>query len=400
MRNNDRSSGMSLIALGILGIFGLAIAVYFWAHRFGEVPTPPNEANNTSGDLFGAIEVGGSGIKGTVFQLTRRRARELIKAAESEDGFRHRIFEEQRKAQYPDLNTKLKDDVNIAIAADYVATLAQKMHEDFAITPNRIYVALSSGIANLPHLEEIKKAIHARSGLRSDVVAVAEECRLTFDWIVPGTRAYDVVVVDVGSQNTKACYKEETAEGPRIRSFELLSWGVKSFESKVNESAASEPFETVSARERAKLQAHVAQMASGNAGLRGRKRLYLVGGAAWATATLVRPEEARTEWVRLSAPTDFETLRRQAVENRAFDVETAGISNAEARDILVKDISKLKLTYTKEQLVAASDILIAISMALHLREEKEAVFFARPSAYAWMSRYLLEKVADTKSDLP
>ena len=429
---NTRRRAVFLIVLGFLGLLSVAFLILYVASQL-PAPTPstpppqatapaPNSGVDVAprgplspplplaggasplasgSDLFGAVEVGGSGIKGTVFRLTKEQVRSLLAEVEQERGFRYTAFEKARVKQYDDLNTKLKDPQNTNVAADYAEKLVRQMYADFAITPDRVYVVLSSGVASLTHVNAIKQAIYNRTKITPGVVTASEECRLTFDWLVPGGRALDAAVVDIGSQNTKACYKEATSDGLRPRSFEMMPWGVKSFESKVNESKSpTEPFEVASEGSRAELIQLVSAAASGNTGLRARKRLYMVGGAVWAAATLVRPNEALVQWVRLSVPNDFVTLRVRAVANRGFDVDLSQSSSEDIRAAAQKDVEKLKTTYTREQLISAMDILISISEGLHAREEKEAVYFGRPSAYGWMSRYLLEHLAEDKSEMP
>jgi hypothetical protein len=133
--------------------------------------------------------------------------------------------------------------------------------------------------------------------------------------------------------------------------------------------------------------------ASDNSGLRARRRLYLVGGAPWVATTYTHLAEIKTDWVRLSAPRDFQAVRDASAQGKVLEPNVDAIRDPDAHAKAAKDLAKVGTVFTSDQLLDGMDILLAISEDLHVSTEKDVVFFARPGVDAWRSRFLIEKVA-------
>lgn len=352
-------------------------------------PIPVSPPSNP--DMFGAIEIGSSGVKANVFNMTQAEVGKVISDEARENGFRYKAFDEFRRKKYDTFDTKLADPKSIPGVAGHVKQLTEDMYKDFGIPKSRIFVVASSGVGSLAHIADIRKAVADAAGIIPDVISPERECNLVFDWIVPGGRLTQAVVIDIGSGNTKACYGE--TEKSR-RSFELLPIGTKTHETAVKATLKpGQAFDAASAAARPAIAGTVSDAASANAGLRTRKRLYLVGGIIWATATLVRPKEAGDDWVTLSVPDDFYTLRKRAVEGRAYALDEAAVDKPTVLEMAKKDAGRIPDVFTPDQLISGLDISIAITEALKVKSEKDAVFFARPADNGWLQRYLIEKVA-------
>jgi hypothetical protein len=389
--------GIALITAGSLGVLAvmcgivamlIAASVPPDKHIMGSSPQDQNKAAApvklaagpaippsvvTKGSRFGTIEIASSGIKGIEWHITPDDARRLFLVKAGNDGSRYQIFESAMARHFADFNTKLQDRRNSPEAVDAVAAFMRRM-KAHKIPVQNIFIVISSGVADLPQLGELEKSVTARTGIKPDVITPQLECSYTFDWIVPPAHALDSAVVDMGSGNTKACYVEPGADTDRSRGIELLPYGAKTFETKVNSSKKPNvTFARTSARVAPDAVGPLIDQAiDGNPGFLSRSRYYVVGGTAWVTAMLVHSSQSKDDFISLSAPSDFIALRKMTLAEQA-------------------DMGKLRDPFTPNQLVAGLDILIAISNNLNLN--KKTVLFAAPARDAWMSNYLMSKLA-------
>lgn len=382
-----RVQGLALIvagALGTLTVLGMVVAIIIGMIVPTEKHTSPTQASaapnlptTPGGDVFGTIEIGSNGVKGIVWHITPAKAKALFAQKPGADAARYQIFAHAMVRHYDDFNTKLQDARNIGAAADAVADFVKRMRSEHVPLAN-IYIVASSGVADLPQLAEIKLQVAGRTGKSPDVITAERECSYTFEWVVPDSHTYDSAVVDVGSGNTKACYVEHGTYGDRVRGLELVSYGAKTFETKVNaERKPGEDFARISARiSGAALDPPIEDGVAGNPGLLTRPLVYLSGGTAWVTAMLMHPAERDDDYILLSVPIDFTVLRKKAV------AETA-------------DLASLGDPFTPHQLVAGLDVASAVANELNLK--RRAVLFPAPARDAWMSNYLMNKLAESET---
>ena len=344
---------------------------------------------------FGVIEVGGSGIKASVYDISPRQAQALLSDEAAVQGFRYTAFKKALVQDYQTVDTKLSVIASWSTAIKAINTFRAEMESQHGVPADKIYVVASSSVQEVLQFDKFKDKVLRETGTPLDVVTVAQECSLTFRWLVPGSRTYQAVVIDVGSGNTKACYAEPGDDGPRRRAFELLPYGTKTFETEVKKlKRPNESFAQASMRARALLvDPKIDTQSSDNSGLRARRRLYLVGGAPWVATTYTHLAEIKIDWVKLAAPRDFQAVRDASAQGKVLVPDADAIRDPEARAKAEKDLAKVGTVFTPDQLLDGMDILIAISEDLHVSTEKDVVFFARPGVDAWRSRYLVEKVA-------
>jgi Ppx/GppA phosphatase family protein len=371
-----------------VAIFSLLAGLYGFgadAAHAGDSPRSP----------FGVIEVGGSGIKASVYDISPKQALALLSDEAATQGFRYTAFKKALVQDYQPVDTKLSTIMNWQVATDAINTFKARMQKEYNVPADKIYIVASSSVREIPQFKQFQDKVRREVGTPLEAVSVEQECSLTFRWLVPGTRTYQALVIDVGSGNTKACYAEPTEDKDRRRAFELLPYGTKTFETEIKKlKRPNESFAEASARARTLLiDPKIDTQSSGNSGLRARRRLYLVGGAPWVATTYTHLSEINTDWVRLSAPRDFEAVREASAEGKVLDPDLDGIRDPAARAKASRDLAKVGTVFTPDQLLDGMDILIAISEDLHVSTEKDVVFFARPGVDAWRSRFLIEKIA-------
>lgn len=382
----QRLEGIGLVTAGSLGV--LTVLVLIVALIIGmTVPTEHHQsvaqasaapvlAPSPKGDLFGTIEIGSSGIKGIIWRITPGEAKTLFEQKAGIEAARYKVFAHAMVRHFDDFNTKLQDARNIGAAVDAVADFVKRMRGQH-VPPENIYIVASSGVADLPQLDEIKRQVIERTGKTPDVINAERECDYTFQWVVPDAYTYDSAAVDVGSGNTKACYVEHGTYGDRVRGLELVPYGAKTYETKVNAERKGADFATVSARlVQSVIDPPIEDGVAGNPGLLTRRQVYFSGGTAWVTAMLMHPDKAKDDYIDLSLPADFTALRKKTVADQA-------------------DLASLGDPFTPNQLVAGLDVATAVAQELKLA--KRAVLFPAPARDAWMSNYLMEKLAQSET---
>ncbi|MFZ4596057.1 MAG: hypothetical protein ACOYOF_17495, partial [Verrucomicrobiaceae bacterium] len=143
---------------------------------------------------FGVIELGSKGIKAIVVEDKGKDANKVfIPPATIEE------FKPENKNAY--------DGDTAANVAAEVLKITSKMKDKYHMPTEQIFVVMSSGIPN-----EVKVKIENKvAGIDVDRIDVATESRLVFQGIVPAHRLHknEVVVLDIGSGNSKGSYLEE-----------------------------------------------------------------------------------------------------------------------------------------------------------------------------------------------
>lgn len=361
------------------------ILVKLGAGKGAQLPAPgPVEAS----DLFAAIEIGRSGVKPRVYQTTTRTCDKFAGRIGTTE-IPYKDFLEEKRHDYAAYNTDLSDARNVGAVAAEIKAYVDRMYADFAIPAAHILVVGSSSVDDVPHGDELVAAVRAAAGITMEFVSESEEGRLTAQWIMPPTRRYEAVVIDIGSGNTKGGYFIDAAADAEFKSFDT-PLGTKSLTKAVDEGRKSTPFpEMLDLVGENAVVTEVRGIGRSHPDLRNRSRVYLAGGVVWAVTTLTRPESVREDWVLISTH-DFETVRRRALDGRAFEVNLAQIADAELRAEAETAVKSVQKVFTPEQLLAGIKIATTFSTEMEFRK-KEAIFFARSAYSGWISQMVIER---------
>lgn len=354
-------------------------------------------------DLFGVIEIGGSGVKASVINITAQQAEEIeAKFTKGGEELKYDMLAEEKLRPYPEIETSVVFKQNVPRTVKAVEDFIQRMYADNAVQKENVFVVVSSGVQSLPHIGDLLGALRASDRIVAKnigAVAPEDECSLTYRWIVPPYRYDEAVVIDIGSSGANACYVENAGtEQQSFRGFALSQFGTKTFAKAVTEELSRRGQDNSPATF-AKMAGELRQtliypeldvVRGTHPGLETLPRLYLAGGIAWATATLVRPEE-RTRWVRLSA-NDFQTIHDRAVEGRAYTVDLDRMRGGRpVREAVAREIQRIARAFNPDQMVAGTEMLIALKHRLRL-DRKTRIYFAGVARDGWRSQYLLERI--------
>jgi serine/threonine protein kinase len=342
-----------------------------------------------SGNLYGTIEVGSSGIKGQVIQELANTNDEGFKLISRDD----KIAERNANAVDP----KAQAEAVTAVNAMY-----REMQEKFSIPCEQIVIYGSSGLAQkAPHKDELAKAIEQETGKSVEFITPEAEAKYIFDGVVPSWRRNNVFQIDIGSGNTKGAYLQ-AAQATEYQTF-IIPLGTKTFTKEIASNQGQADFTKAAATTKASvLVPQIRDMVQRKPGMQSIPRVYLSGGIVWALSTLIHPcakeqniqtkEERVARFSRLYAE-DINTFYNNVTRDRQrlFQPDLSACS-AEQKQQAEKDIAKIqKDVFSTDNLIAGAEILRALSQELKFTE-KERIFFAKYAIEALPIGYLMQKI--------
>lgn len=345
---------------------------------------------------YGIVEIGSSGVKATAISFDREAVLEPSEpGSPGSDGLsRAERYRTNTLGSFTD-DPIVRDAGQISETVRAVESAIRQLRtsSETNVPRDNIYVVASSSVAVLPHRPQLEEALMRRN-IATTFISASDEAELTFRWVVLPTRWTQAVLVDVGSGNTKGGYINNTGAFTTFRAFDV-PYGSRSLAERATALAASQ---TPDAWEQALTSAGREQVdpllraaASNNPGLVSRPRLYIAGGAAWALASFMHPQDSITEpnWVRLNR-NDITTFRQQVFENADAAVQNrlARISDPNIRQQAETLIANVRERIAPQQMRAGAEILAI--MARHFNVPgKQAIFFSKEALYAWPTMHLL-----------
>jgi serine/threonine protein kinase len=342
-----------------------------------------------SGNLYGTIEVGSSGIKGQVIQELATANDEGFKLISRND----KIAERNANAVDP----KAQSEAVTAVNAMY-----REMQEKFSIPCEQIVIYGSSGLAQkAPHKDALAKAIEQETGKNVEFITPEAEAKYIFDGVVPTWRRNNVFQIDIGSGNTKGAYLQ-AVQATEYQTF-IVPLGTKTFTKEIASNQGQNDFTKAAATTKGSvLVPQIREMVQRKPGMQTIPRVYLSGGIVWALSTLIHPctkeqsiqtkEERVSRFSRIYAE-DINTFYNNVTRDRQrlFQPDLSACS-VEQKQQVEKDIAKIqKDVFSSDNLIAGAEILRALSQELKFAE-KERMFFARYAIEALPIGYLMEKI--------
>ncbi len=341
---------------------------------------------------FGLIEIGGSGVKATFVELR----------APSPAGGEASALDLEIVRRYPIQNLNPAYPENVQKVAMAVDGLVTDLHARYRLDPLHIYIIAASGLNTAPVGGALHVAVDGIVGGRAGAlsfISAQEQAQFGFNGVVNcerlAHRRQQTVFIDVGSSEIVAA-----AAGPRAGACgtepitaRKFGFGVKTAPPAIDEKIA------LALRE-------------GAPGALRRPRAYLGGGIVWAIATMLHSDQGAS-YVPLDAR-DFERVRAQLeadplcltdpdmalradAECKFVDVNFSAVRAVDQRLRAAADHREIVTSiYTREQLIAGTDILL--SLVKQLKLETSALFFARPALNAWMIGFVLAQESGVPHD--
>jgi rRNA processing protein Gar1 len=364
-------------------LFGYALEKYHQDTEDVNAATPVSDSKGPS--YFAGIDLGARGVKAYVYRF--------VNGGEGPDA--RALFKDE-------VNTKLVSAAEgnrftanaIQEAKDAVVKLLGEMKtfaEEKQITP-RYYIVGSSGVVRFDNHDDLKEAVDRATGLSLEFIDAKTEALLGLKSAVPDTRRQEALEVDIGSSNTKlGCLVRDVFNPVE------LPYGTVTLRKAVSTSDDYiSGLQTVLQQVRSAYNTERMNTPC----LGSRKRLYFIGGAAWATATFAHPEAALWGYVPLTRE-DIATFLQHLQDGTWNQTEpqfrfSPKVTQTE-RDAIRKqhsaDVQSVQDVFSREDLLAGASLLRTIMES------------ANPSAQAWFVRngnylfgYALEKYNDIRFD--
>jgi hypothetical protein len=342
---------------------------------------------------FGVIELGSKGIKAIVVSDNGSDNKNNLLPPTMVEEFKPRNKNAYDATGADDVGKKVLNNVS-----DEVSNLTSIMVSKYSMPAEQVYVVMSSGIP-----ADIKKIISDNTmvGVKLDSITVEREAELVFQGIVPPHRLNknEVVVLDIGSGNSKGSYLEEPPSKFETYS---LPMGTGTFSKEVMKLKQNgENFKAVADKVAGEQLLGLLQSQIRNKpGMQNCTRLYLAGGLPYVMTTLLHPEKIgsidpedptgkkTSDWVPLTA----------ADINRFYDIATTNPA-----ELLKPDRSKLGEAanaeldrvvgiFNQDELTAGAVLLKLFMDNMHA-ERKDGIFFSRRALFAWPQGYVKEKLA-------
>ncbi len=343
------------------------------ASKAEELPSAEN--------VYGVIEIGSKGIKASAIQkLPDNPSAEVPPTKKLKD------------YEPVDKDAAKLESIKSGRVVPAVAELARRMEEDYHLQRSHLFLVGSSGLA-----EENRRLLGTLTFAEGQMAFInpTQEATLVFKGIVPKHRLSQVVVLDIGSGNSKGAYLEKGSEFATYS----IPLGTVTYADLVTAARGDATFAAAAETQRtAKLLPAVRSCTQLFPGLQNKRRAYLAGGTPWALATLLHPDQVgadakgvRHDWVKLQA-SDIDTYLAKAKADTAALLKPSldGV-RPENREEAEKDIAKIGTIFTADQILAGAQILKAFADEMQFTK-KDAIFFSRRALYAWPHGYLLEQL--------
>lgn len=333
--------------------------------------TPANITTYASVDNYCSIEVGSKGVKARLYRMK-----------EDAEG-------------YLSIDTDYKNDVNTTIiksmqdgkfseAAMDETTKAVKdeMGKMLGQSPKcKAFVVGSSGVAKASNKDTLAQKVTAATTVGMEFINAEEEARYAFLASVPIKYRNDSLLIDIGSGNTKLAYRD----GEEIKTLEV-PYGSASLAKEMQEKQQAN-FATDDYKKKvtALIQPDFRGKAQTQPKLLNHKRLYWIGGAAWATATYTYPEHSEESVVRIYDK-DLRHFAQRLEQNDWLDTHVPKKASDSAKKAHEKDWEKVKSTFTREDLLSA---LALMDVIVKDGNPKSRINFLRYGQ--WLYGYTREK---------
>jgi len=248
---------------------------------------------------FGGIDVGSKGTKAALFSLTNTPEGDEIGPIFG-DTINTKLVSSMKDGDFTEDGIKDATDAAKRLIEEMKTAANEKRLSDVTY-----YIVGSSGVAIGKNKEALKTSVEAATNVGMTFIDATREGYFGLESSVPAARATTSMYIDIGSGNTKLGCLVGGLDKKNFKSNEIKYGSV----SLRNEARKRRP-DDIAAGIHEVLKEVAAKYATDSEDipcLRNRQRIYWTGGAAWATATFMRPDKALNARVVLTKR-DIETF--------------------------------------------------------------------------------------------
>jgi hypothetical protein len=317
---------------------------------------------------YGGIEIGSKGVKAVVVEV----------------GSPDNLLESVANTTISEGVAKSGEFATVAIeeTAEVVKKFADQIKQK-GVPPERITLIGSCGLPKASNRAALEKAATEAAGVPTmTFITPDDEVKYTIKGLLKESDRAGALLVDVGSGNTKGGF----IQGTGVLSFSI-PYGSVTFENRVAAQAAKDkkPFaEVADSLGASEIAPALAKQVADHPELADRQIAILSGGAAYAMATLLKPDSLSQKSVDFTTRdvADYAALVRKPKIDVANPSAIAG-TPAE------KEVRKLLDTFTPTNLGAGSEILSVVASTFKL--EGKTLRFDRRSLMAMIRGTVLDR---------
>ncbi len=327
---------------------------------------------------FGGIEIGSKGIKWLAVEIDDARAANPVKLLGTGD-----------------VNTtlsRLRGNLFAQDALEDTASAVQKFFDKlaspqgFGVRRGHIFIVASSGLPIPANMDALKDLIRQKTGIGLEVLSVENEVRLAIRGLILQNEQNVSLLLDIGSGNTKGGF---LSQRPGQTSVSVVTLpGTVTFTTEIAKGVkqSKKDFAAVAADKKDSfLMPALKKQISATPTLKDRDPIYLAGGVVWAMVTLAYPEKFEDEHVDVT-PHDIRGFIESLTQKPGAFPE---IQQKNLPPGALKEIGRVRDTFTPDNLLAGGQILAALSETFGFAEHR--VRFARNGRIAWLLGYIVER---------
>lgn len=326
---------------------------------------------------YGVVEIGAKGVKAAVVTSSR----DGEGRSRYETGFRKAINTNliQGVSERGEFDPDAMDNTVSA-----VQELIQGIRSSNPNWSSTITIAGSSALASATNRQELADKLQRATGITPIFIHSAQELRYAIQSTVNPSDSHQTALLDIGSGNARIGYLIAPSAG-RPAGQATLDMPIGSITLSALAQKAQQPGETyLSALNRVvereiqpKIQNDIAQYPV----LRRHKNFMLVGGAAWAMATLMHPEN-QSNYVPIQRHELSDYYNRLTQNPQSLlNQDLGGIGDPAIKARAEKEIASVKAVFTLDNLQAGARIL---KMVADIDPFGSAgIYFARQGNWAY-----------------
>lgn len=336
-------------------------------------------ASYAQGVVLAGIEIGSRGVKASAVRL--------IDDPKSDEYTVEKLY---RRTINPDLVRGMRDGL---LQEDRIAAARKAVEEVYSelktYAPESIVVVASTAFERVQNRGALAIAIKEATGQDLEFIRADEEIYYAMLAAVPKRRLHESVLIDVGSGNTKAGYAS-SASATNFESI-TLPFGTVTLKEAARTAGAEDFTGSLERILREQISPAARATAVAKPGLATpNKRIYIIGGASWAAATLARPQDIEKPYVR---------LRLEDLQALATSLASANFSPNHSDPAIQKEINQVRDVFTTDDLRSGIGILRSILAAWGAAQR--LVVFPRAGAEGgWLYGYMFAKFNDRRASVP
>jgi len=278
----------------------------------------------------------------------------------------------------------------------------------FQIPSSKVFTVVSSGVKMQAEKENKTEWIHQlvdsfqarinEPGRVVEIVDVLQEARLSHLGIIPQSKRFSTFLIDIGSGNTKGGYFPFDDDLKTFKLFQL-NWGTKSTanatEKKCEEYDKTlanfnrQLFRVLLAAENSELIYAVNSSGAYNL----NDFIAFSGGIAWATATLIRPNEMESNVVTVTYE-DVQKFNEMLFSDYASLSDSAIVKNLTNPNLdknrVAKEVKRVHGVFDQRSLLAGSGLLLKIMRQFKSVYESKGFFLIKNGQVGWVTAYVDE----------